>query len=87
MKHAGSSGSRVINIVYYEEVARAMRRLNWDFLLGALWAGCLVDLCCSVYKKGKQAGKAEAWRDALDIVKDSMIDNMESSNTDKEEEI
>lgn len=87
MKHAGPSGNHEKNIVYYEEVARAMRRLNWDFLLGALWAGCLVDLCCSVYKKGKRAGRAEAWHEALDIVKDSMIESMESSNTDKEEEI
>jgi hypothetical protein len=64
-----------------------MRRLNWDFLLGAAWAGCLVGLCREVYNKGKRAGKQEAWREAVDLVKDSMINSMESKDTDKEEEI
>jgi hypothetical protein len=64
-----------------------MRRLNWDFLLGAAWAGCLVGLCREVYNKGKRAGKLEAWREANDLVKDFMINSMGSKDTDKEEEI
>ena len=64
-----------------------MRRLNWDFLIGAAWAGCLVGLCREVYNKGKRAGELKAWHEAVDLTKDFMINSMESKDTDEEEEI
>jgi hypothetical protein len=78
---------RVAFIAYYEEVAGAMNKINWSFVAGAMWAGCVYGIYKLAYQIGKDDGKTEAYRDAADAAKDLLIKNMELDNTDLEEEI